>query len=423
MYQRITLFLLVVIGLTVNAQTINLRGKVANQAGEAVSNAIVELVRQGLKDTTGADGMYSITNSTATVLPPLVPQTEKILLNKGVLELTLRSPSPVKVEIFDVSGNLLKKEVLQNAASGVYRLDIAENSRTTKLLIIHASIGRRVVTFRYLPFQNGKLSFSPAVENITPVGGSLTKAAAEVDTLKVTAEGYKTAVAIISTYDKEVNFTLETDGGQVVSEGCGKAAPNGGEATITVGSLQRKYILTLPSNYDPDHPYVLVFVPHPLGGSMQGTVQGGYHGLLSVSNGKAIFVAPHGKDGGGMRGFSNTNGEDIEYFKAMYDRFMSTLCIDKKRIFSTGFSFGGMMSFAVGCAMWDKFRAIAPNSGSFVSQCDSSRQGPIAVIQSHGVNDDIMPFSMGVTARNYFLKRNECSSEIHGRKNGMAGEF
>jgi hypothetical protein len=34
------------------------------------------------------------------------------------------------------------------------------------------------------------------------------------------------------------------------------------------------------------------------------------------------------------------------------------------RRFSTGFSYGGMMSFAIGCEMSDVFRAIAPMSGS-----------------------------------------------------------
>jgi polyhydroxybutyrate depolymerase len=190
--------------------------------------------------------------------------------------------------------------------------------------------------------------------------------------------------------------------------GCGKNPPDSGQATtIDVDGTARQYILTLPDNYDPKHPYVLIFVPHPMGGNMQGTVRGGYLGLKNVSDNKAIFVAPDGME----KGFWNRGGSDVKFFKAMLERFNSTLCVDQKRIFSTGFSFGGMMSFAVGCAMPDKFRAIAPNSGSFVSGCDTSHPGPIAVIQSHGKSDTVMSIAEGNKARDYFLKMNGCSNE------------
>ncbi|HAJ79425.1 MAG TPA: hypothetical protein DCO75_06600 [Fibrobacteres bacterium] len=63
------LCLVLLIGLTVNAQTtISLSGKITNSSGTAISNAIVTLVGQGLKDTTGSDGAYSITKSNVSVL-------------------------------------------------------------------------------------------------------------------------------------------------------------------------------------------------------------------------------------------------------------------------------------------------------------------------------------------------------------------
>ena len=205
--------------------------------------------------------------------------------------------------------------------------------------------------------------------------------------------------------DKPISVAADLGTG---SAGCGKNPPESGQATtIDVDGTARQYILTLPDNYDPNHPYILIFVPHPWGGNMQGTVKGGYFGMKSVSDNKAILVAPTGID----NAFFNQGGRDIKFFKAMLERFNSTLCVDQKRIFSTGFSFGGMMSFAVGCAMPDKFRAIAPNSGSFVSGCDTSQPGPIAVIQSHGKSDTVMSIAEGNKARDYFLKMNGCSNE------------
>ena len=71
MYQRIMFYLFILIGVTVNAQTINVRGKVSNKAGEPVSNVIVELLRQNLKDTTGTDGNYAIVSNNIVLLPVL----------------------------------------------------------------------------------------------------------------------------------------------------------------------------------------------------------------------------------------------------------------------------------------------------------------------------------------------------------------
>jgi poly(3-hydroxybutyrate) depolymerase len=138
-------------------------------------------------------------------------------------------------------------------------------------------------------------------------------------------------------------------------------------------------------------------------GSMSG---GPYYGLEPLANGTAIFVAPDGIDDG----WANTGGRDIEFLRAMLDHFNSTLCIDQKRIFSTGFSYGGMMSFAIGCAMADVFRAIAPMSGANYSGCERSGL-PIAVWMAHGDADDVVSLADGKTALNVFLETNGCGSE------------
>jgi hypothetical protein len=138
MYLRMGFGLFLSIGLTVSAQTINLRGTVSNQTAKPIANAIVTLAKQGLKDTTGSDGAYSITKNTGVILPLLIPGKEDIFLEKGILAFSIPNPSPVKVEIFDVKGNLLKKESVPNVPTGFYRFDIAKNSGASKLLVIRA---------------------------------------------------------------------------------------------------------------------------------------------------------------------------------------------------------------------------------------------------------------------------------------------
>jgi poly(3-hydroxybutyrate) depolymerase len=173
----------------------------------------------------------------------------------------------------------------------------------------------------------------------------------------------------------------------------------------------REYILDVPTGYDSNHPYRLIFGWHWRGGSADNVAMGqlgggAYYGLETRSNGSAIFVAPEGLD----QGWANTGGRDIQFLEAMLARFRSELCIDENRIFSTGFSYGGMMSLAVGCAMGDVFRAIAPMSGAIYSGCEDGTD-PVAFWGAHGDNDTVVPLSNGEAGRDEFLQRNGCDTQ------------
>ncbi|KYF94963.1 Ricin and poly(3-hydroxybutyrate) depolymerase fusion [Sorangium cellulosum] len=199
-------------------------------------------------------------------------------------------------------------------------------------------------------------------------------------------------------------------GGETQSAGCGSAtAPASGRFSIDVGGTTREYILAVPDGYDANRAYRLIFAWHPRGGSAEQVATGfggGYYGLQSRAAGSAIFVSPEGID----QGWANSGGRDIAFLRAMLDRLRGELCIDESRIFSTGFSYGGMMSYAIGCAMGDVFRAIAPMSGALYSGCDDGDH-PVAMWGAHGDADNVVPLDNGRTARDVFLERNGCGSQ------------
>jgi lysophospholipase L1-like esterase len=128
------------------AQTMNVRGKVSNDAGLPVPNALVELMQKGLRETTGSDGTYSI------IYPGVSIRT---------------------------STEMPKKKLLPQAKPGVY--------------------------YRYITGKNFTIS-SPR-----SAGGILAKIAATVDTLKVSATGYKVKKVALSSYDMTANVTLDPD--------------------------------------------------------------------------------------------------------------------------------------------------------------------------------------------------------------------
>lgn len=196
------MFFLFVISLVsmASAPTFNVNGKVLDNVGIPIDNAVVELVRQGLKDTTGPDGAYSFSNKTAVELPSLLPATGQLSLKRGVLELRLPGPSPVRIEVFNLKGTLLQKELLQDAGAGLHRLKIAENCRTANLLFIRATIGNREITFPYLPLNIGNHQVKSSVESPSPFTREPAKKMIdnEIDTLKATAPGYMTNIVEIS---------------------------------------------------------------------------------------------------------------------------------------------------------------------------------------------------------------------------------
>jgi len=201
-------------------------------------------------------------------------------------------------------------------------------------------------------------------------------------------------------------------GGSTSSAGCGQAPPASDRYTIDVGGETREYILAVPDDYDPNQPHRLIFGWHPLGGSAQQVAGGGYYGLQSQAGGTAIFVAPEGLPfQGNSLGWANTGGRDIAFLEAMLERFRAELCIDDNRIFSTGFSFGGMMSFAAGCAMTGQMRAIAPQAGNIqVSGCENGTR-PVAVMGFHGDDDTVVSIDGGRAGRDKFIERNQCTQQ------------
>jgi hypothetical protein len=230
MYKSAIICLAILIGLSANAQTINLRGVVSNAGGQPIDKAVVTLVLQKMKDTTGTDGKYSFTGSGIVQLPEIVPQNENISMNNGVVQFTLNNSSPVTVELYDVKGTLLKKEQLRNAAAGIYRFNIAQNCMATNLLIIKASIGEREVSFPFMTLSSGTYAPNPSdALASSSIGNGLTKTVAVLDTLTVTASGFKTKSLAITSYEnQQQNISLDSSNDyqgpcDVLPNGCAEA--------------------------------------------------------------------------------------------------------------------------------------------------------------------------------------------------------
>ncbi|MBN2444290.1 MAG: hypothetical protein JXJ04_23210 [Spirochaetales bacterium] len=179
------------------------------------------------------------------------------------------------------------------------------------------------------------------------------------------------------------------------SEGCGKDLTDlkSGTYTITSAGLSREYIISIPSNYDKNKPYRLIFGMHCMGSSNTGVVNSNYYGLKTYANNSntpVIFVAPQGyTDSMPWR----SDNKDHIFFTDMLNLFKSKLCVDTSRVFSCGFSFGAMFTYSLSLAYQDDLRAVAVYApANYNIYLPTNTHKPIAYFQTTGTQDTTCPW-------------------------------
>ncbi len=405
MSNRTSISWMLVLGMVGGAHAVDLRGKISNQAGKPVANAIVTLTPLGLKDTTGADGMYSIASS-ASILPSRIGG-QPVSFRNGILEVSLDRPVPVKLEIFDTKGASLNREVFQSAASGIYHVDFAKMALGTGICLIKVTVDRSSTTFRYAPM-NGSGSDPVGSNSITPKRAFLARGAAVTDSIKVAASGYKSKTVVATSLTSTIDVRLDTNASSdrwgglknapVKSAGCGKALGTinkSGTYKISSAGGRGEYIINLPANYDKDKPYQLVFGNHCMGGSApkvaaadNGDDLSGFYSIKTLAdkdNIPGIYVALQGNGDGTWN-----SPNDLKFWADVLNQVESNLCVDTTRVFVAGFSFGAMFSYALSLEYPERIRAVAtyaPANWNFNQP--TNRKIPVAYYQVTGTNDDL----------------------------------
>jgi len=201
-------------------------------------------------------------------------------------------------------------------------------------------------------------------------------------------------------------------GDAMQSAGCGKAKTlQNGTITLMVSNASRKYILKVPDGYDNTHPYRLLFAFAESGSSASSVASRNYFTMATMDSKNTIYAAPDASDGKGTW----SNG-DVAFTDAILAQLEGDLCIDKTRIFATGFSFGGGMAMALACTRADVFRAVAFFSGADLTMsCPAMLTKPIAYYASQA-SEDAMGMSTtspitGERKQAQFAEVNGCTAE------------
>ena len=173
-------------------------------------------------------------------------------------------------------------------------------------------------------------------------------------------------------------------GGGMQSGGCSKARTlQNGTIPLTFDGASRKYILRAPDGYDSSKAYRLVLAYAWSGASASQVADSHYFTFATLDSKDTIFVAPEAANGAG----SWSNG-DVAFTDAILAQIEGDLCIDKSRVFASGFSFGGAMAMALACTRADVFRAAAFFSGAdLTNSCPATLTKPIAYYASQASED------------------------------------
>ena len=127
--------------------------------------------------------------------------------------------------------------------------------------------------------------------------------------------------------------------------------------------MTRDYEVLVPASYNPSVALALTFAYHGAGGT---SAYAKLYGLQDAPGAAAasIFVYPQGVpyQTYGVGWDDSCTGHDIPFFDNMVASLEATYCIDPKRVFVAGFSWGCDQVTALACCRGDKIRAVSAAS-------------------------------------------------------------
>ena len=168
---------------------------------------------------------------------------------------------------------------------------------------------------------------------------------------------------------------------------------------IQSGGLTRDYRLYVPAAYTGTSPVPLVLNLH---GYTSSALEQEFYSLFQPIADTANFLVVHPNgtfDNNGNRFWNalgpGSNVDDVGFLSKLIDSLRLTYNIDTDRIYSTGMSNGGFMSYLLACELPDRIAAIASVTGTMntlnLNNCKPQR--PVPVMEIHGTADNVVPYN------------------------------
>lgn len=192
--------------------------------------------------------------------------------------------------------------------------------------------------------------------------------------------------------------------------------------SITHDGIQRDYILYVPANYTGTESVPLILNYHGYGSNA--FEQMNYGDFRSIADTAGFLIAhpqgtlhlgvPHWNTGGWTVG---STADDVGFTAALIDSLSIAYNIDLDRVYATGMSNGGFMSFLLACQLSDDIAAIASVTGSMTPETygGCNPMHPTPILQMHGTNDGVVPYNGAFWTKSiadvlqYWVSSNQCN--------------
>lgn len=145
------------------------------------------------------------------------------------------------------------------------------------------------------------------------------------------------------------------------------------------------YHMRLPAGWDGKSPLPAAVFFHGYGGSAADVMTDEEMGKV-LSNLGVLLIAPNGNDTRWSYP-AKIQGprDDFAFVGAVLDDVEARLPIDKTRLWATGFSIGGSMTWYLACFMGERFAAFAPIAGAYWEPMPTTcPSGPVSMRHIHG---------------------------------------
>jgi polyhydroxybutyrate depolymerase len=167
--------------------------------------------------------------------------------------------------------------------------------------------------------------------------------------------------------------------------------------------LKRCYQIHVPVFYTSSKPVPLLIALH--GGGGNSARMGKFSGFDKLSDRDTFLVVypqayeKHWNDGRDMDIYASQKDQvdDVGFISALIDTVQKKYTIDPSKVYVTGMSNGGMMSYRLACELGHRIKAIAAVIANIPvklkDSCNPSQAIPVLIM--NGTEDPLMPFEGG----------------------------
>lgn len=185
---------------------------------------------------------------------------------------------------------------------------------------------------------------------------------------------------------------------------------------------ERNYLLYLPDSYTDEAELPLVVFLHSYGWNAETEMRNTKFNKVANDYGFVIVypdsIGEWNSGVGDNPQWPTPETDDVAYIKALITELHDLYHINLDRVYATGYSNGGFMSYRLACEASDQFPAIASVGGTMSNgvyeNCKPSRA--ISVLEIHGTRDGFVNYdgndywkSVDETV-DYWVKVNECKT-------------